>query len=331
MRAEEEFPNEVVVNTSTSLILSGFLLLLGILVLCWFLWAAGGDPKGTGSRDAFGSTITVADIAKRFTPSWAPGPTIFPQRQTNRASKSPLYRIVWTFLIGWFALTGIFQIMAATIESIEVLREAELLRAAQYACIALVLCGLWIVVFRINSMTDKEIEEQKRKSNVSSAEKDIRHVETKKSEWFWLATLILFSAFLFAVLADAVVQAWTLPSRQYGMMLFVAPLYGLFAGWLLYATSLSLGITIASESYPDGTVEVPENANAMSYQGSLVPVVASIVAVCLAIATPDPLLPFPMALAIGLFAPRDFYNNVSTIVCLLAMVLAGLRIYALRQ
>ena len=58
-------------------------------------------------------------------------------------------------------------------------------------------------------------------------------VDRTKGIWLWIAFVVLALAWVLALAAAAQLQAWTLPGPQYGTLLFLAPGYGLFAGWLL--------------------------------------------------------------------------------------------------
>ena len=143
-------------------------------------------------------------------------------------------------------MTGVFLIIAGAAETIENFREQRQLDAAICVCIALGICAVWIPIFRIHSKSPKEvIEVQRAVVHIRSAEQDASdaygvdprapvpdhsELERGKSAFLWTGFVLLVVAWALALSATARTQAWTLPSPQYGTMIFVAPGYGLLTG-----------------------------------------------------------------------------------------------------
>ena len=87
---------------------------------------------------------------------------------------------------------------------------------------------------------------------------------------------------------SATLRAWTLPGPQYGTLLWLAPGYGLFAGWLLFAAALNLSVAISYNSYPSGTLPWPETRTEYTHRGSLWPPVLSLVIAVIAVLSRRP-------------------------------------------
>ena len=142
---------------------------------------------------------------------------------------------------------------------------------------------------------------------------------------------MLVVAWILALAATVQTRAWTLPSPQYGTMIFVAPGYGLFTGWLLYAASLNFGVAYCSDSCPDGVRAVPKDSNGYAYRGSPWPIaVAAIASIC-AFAIPDPSQPIPLVVALLFFTPRYRSNLWATAVGLLGIGLGVLHGWSVRS
>jgi len=54
---------------------------------------------------------------------------------------------------------------------------------------------------------------------------------------------------------------------QYGTLIWLAPGYGLFAGWIVFATALSCSVAISYNSYPAGTLPWPETRTEYTPEG----------------------------------------------------------------
>lgn len=345
------YPGEHVVATSASMVVAGFVLLLGVAILVVFIWLGRGEQNDSGRPDLLGSRVTIREIASRYRVTWSPsklGVSIHDhQKQTPEGNGSIVYAIAWGGLLVWLAMTGVFLIIAGAAETIENFREQRQLDAAICVCIALGICAVWIPIFRIHSKSSKEvIEVQRAVVHIRSAEQDASdaygvdprapvpdhsELERGKSAFLWTGFVLLVVAWALALSATARTQAWTLPSPQYGTMIFVAPGYGLLTGWLLYAASLNFGVAYCADSCPDGVRAVPDGSNGYAYRGSPWPIVVAVVALICALAIPDPSQPVPLVLALLLFTPRYQSNLWAAAVGLLGIGLGVLRVWTERS
>ena len=155
-------------------------------------------------------------------------------------------------------------------------------------------------------------------------------LEDGKSLFLWIAFFILVSAWVLTLLATVQINAWSLPGPQYGTMLFVAPGYGLLAGWLLFAASLNFGIAYCADSCPDGVRAVPSEGSAYAYRASPWPIAFAAVAAGAAISIPDPAHPLPLVFAVLLFAPPYAANRWAAAVGTFGIVLGAWRVWLLR-
>lgn len=338
-----EHPPEDLVKSSAGVILAGFLLLASVLILASFSWASRGQGPD-GRPDLFGKMVTVRQVAAPYRSSWSPGqfwPSKAAHSKVARSHEegSPVFGPVWYFLTAWLAMSGVYLIFAGAITQIEVFREQTHVRAAGCAALACCLCAIWPVIFRIGSHAPEphlsgkqQVEQFNRQRSAVDKTAAAPGVDRTKGVWLWIAFVVLALAWLLALAAAAQLQAWTLPGPQYGTLLFLAPGYGLFAGWLLYATFLNLGVAMNFDSYPDGVREVPAEGNtAYINQGSFWPLVAALIVVVCSVLIPDPVQPLPMAVALLLFTPRYYTNLGAVALCLLGSGLAAWRIVNMRD
>jgi hypothetical protein len=324
-----EHPPEDVVKTSPLLVISGFALLGAVTLLALFAWASKGEGED-GKPDVFGKRVTVREVAERYKAVWSPG-MLWPRdafMHTKKTDKgSPLFKIVWTFLTGWFVCVAFYLIFAGAISAIEVFREEAHLRAAMCVAAAFCLCAVWPVLFRTGSAQDGVATGIALYSAAGDDEgADIpmgtsTHSKTKEV-FLWLSFGVLFLAAIFAVAGSALIQAWTLPGPQYGTLIFLGPGYGLFAGWLLFAAALNLSTAISYSSYPSGTLPWPETRTEYTHRASLWPPILSLIVAGVAVLIPDPAVPVPMLVAIFLFTPRLKSHLAASFVCLLGIVVA---------
>lgn len=339
------YPGEHVVATSTSMVVAGFVLLLGVALLAVFIWMGRGEQDESGTPDLLGSRVTIGEIAARYRTTWSPSKlwVSIQEHQKRSHEGSIVYAIAWGVLLVWLAMTGVFLIIAGAAETIENFREQQQMDAAVYVSIALGICAAWIPIFRIHSKSDREVVRFQEDIDVLRIDQKIAHdakgVDTRarrpghselgrgKSAFLWLGFVMLVVAWALALSATVQTQAWTLPSPQLGTLLFVAPGYGLLTGWLLYAASLNFGVAYCADSCPDGVKAVPEGANKYAYRGSAWPVVVAAVALICALAVPDPSQPVPLVLALLLFAPRYRSNLWAAAVGSLGIVLGVLRVW----
>lgn len=323
-----EHPPEPYVKTSMLLVIAGFALLFSVILLAIFSWASQGEKEG--KPDVFGKRVTVREVAERYKAPWTPG-MFWPRDAFMHTKKtdqgSPLFKVVWTFLVAWFVCASFYLIFAGAVSSIEVFREEAHLRAAMCVAAAWCLCAIWPVLFRTGSTThnvatglavpsavDDKIEAPMGGST---------HSKTKEF-FLWLSFVVLFIAAIFAVVGCADLKAWTLPGPQYGTLLFLGPGYGLFAGWLLFAAALNLRIAISYNSYPSGTLPWPETRTEYTHRGSLWPPALALVIACVAVLIPDPVVPLPMFIAIFLFTPRQKTHLAASFVCVVGIAVAAL-------
>ena len=323
-----EHPPEPYVKTSMLLVIGGFALLASVALLAIFSWASQGENEG--KPDVFGKRVTVREVAERYKAPWTPG-MFWPRDAFMHTKKtdqgSPLFKIVWTFLLAWFVCASLYLIFAGAVSSIEIFREEAHLRASMCVAAAWCLCAIWPVLFRTGSTTNNAatgfavpsaVDEKVEASMGGST-----HSKTKEF-FLWLSFVVLLIAAIFAVVGCADLQAWTLPGPQYGTLLFLGPGYGLFAGWLLFAATLNLRIAISYNSYPSGTLPWPETRTEYTHRGSLWPPAIALVIACIAVLIPDPAVPLPMLIAIFLFTPRQKTHLAASFVCVVGIAVAAL-------
>ncbi len=325
-------PPEPVVKTSMLVLVGGFALLFGVILLATFSWAAHGERDG--KPDVFGKRITVREVAERYKAAWTPG-KFWPRDAFEHTKKttegSPLFKIVWTFLTGWYVCMAFFLIIVGVAPTIEIFREGAHLRAASCAAAALCLCAIWPILFRVGSekqgvVTSADDEDEKIVTPVSLPARS-----KTKGVFLWVSFVLLAIAALFAVAASAVLQAWTLPGPQYGTLIFLGPGYGLFAGWLLFAAALNLTVAISFGSYPAGTLPWPETRTQYTHRGSLWPPTVSLVIAGIAVLCLDPAMPLPMFIGIFLFTPRQKTHLAASFVCVLGIGVAAVLVYLKRE
>ena len=327
-------PPEPVVKMSMLLVIAGFALLASVILLSFFAWATQG--KKDGKADIFGQYVTVREVAERYKAVWSPG-QFWPRNAFTHTKKrdkgSPLFKVVWTFFIGWFICAAAYLIFAGAVEAIEVFREEAHLRAALCVSAAFSLCAVWPVLFRIGSTTNN-MATGISGSSMTEGEKgdevpiDNATTHSKTKEVFlWVACAILLIAAIFAVTGSALLQAWTLPGPQYGTLIFLGPGYGLFAGWLLFAAALNLSTAISYNSYPSGTLRWPETKTEYTHRDSLWPPVLALVISTIAVLILDPAIPLPMLVAIFLFTPRQWTHIAASLVCAVGIGVATLLVF----
>ena len=277
MSALTEFPDERVVNSSTSAVGGGFALLGAALI------------GGVGLSRA----PHVKALFSRHRSTWATSPWAIER--------------VGTFLVGWLILSGVFLIFAGSIPEIEVFREDSQLRAGVMLGAASVLLALfvffctWVAPLAHGA-----------------------NARAKGSSWFyWVGVLCVFVAFVLAAVAASGLSAWTLPSKQRGTLLFLAPGLGVTAGMLLLLLFTAVEVGWSLDSRPDGWRERPgeEDASA-AYPDSTLPVVAALAAFVMSVASTDPALPLPLLIAL-LVSPKQRANTISAGVCVMGCVVGA--------
>ena len=330
---------EDVLDTSTSLVVAGFVLLFGVSVLASFAYMGRGEVNDDGQSDLFGSRVTMREITSRYRTTWAPSKLCVSIDEHQSGDEgSPVYGLVWGFLIAWLACTGVFLVIAGAFDAIKVVRAQRQLAAAICVALALGLCAVWVPVFRLHSKSPKEVAAEvaaiQRKLRIRASSvaplPDRTKLEEGKSLFLWIAFFILVAAWTLALLATVQIEAWTLPGPQYGTMLFVAPGYGLFTGWLLFAASLNFGIAYCADSCPDGVRAVPSEGSPYAYRASAWPIAFAAVAAGAAISIPDPVQPVPLVFAILLFAPPYANNRWAAALGAFGVALGALRVWMLR-
>lgn len=298
---ELEHPPETVVKTSLAVVLAGFCLLCGLLLLCLFLWASRGGSK----KDAFGKHVTIHEVSERYKAGWTPG-KFWPsaKNHSEKNDGSPLFKVVWSFLIAWLFASGVYLMLAGALNSIENFREQAHLQAAGLVAASLCLCGLWTLFFRVGS-SRATVEVPEKKFNKT------------KGVFLWISWGVLFLAAVLSSVACATLQAWTLPGPQFGTLLFLAPGYGLFCGWLWFASALNCSIAISHASYPSGTVAQPEGDTSYTHRASIWPILIALLLAFVAASATDPAIPIPAFVALFFFTPKYTTHIVASVLCLL--------------
>lgn len=338
-----EHPAEDFELFSGWIILAGFLLIAGVATLGGFVYAGRINPDT--KRNFFGQTASIADVEMKYRSTFAPGKLMPGKHTHNKHEGSAVYKWVWVFLLCWFFMSGVYLILAGALRSIEVYRVDALFSSAVYVSVAFVLCGFWTIAFREGSKTDEQeaTEDATRVDLRKAVENDDRIAEQpadapvlhdSRPKTFYLAfsNILLFVIFLLALVATSSLQAWTLPSEQYGVLLFFAPGLGLFTGWLFYAFLLNYGIVISAESSPDGVGQVPKGESKYAYPASLMfPLVGAAVVFLCAVVIPDPAIPLPFATVLLFFTPKYRNNLIAVCIAMLGVAVGGFRVYSLRS
>jgi len=293
-------------------ILAGFLLLIGLLILGVVIYFSRNSTDQPDDEQALGESATLVEVASSLPLPWSPGPWICNRKARNgdwyTSAYSPVYSIMWIFLFVWLAMCGVYLIIVGIHVEIEVFRGERHVTAALLIGLALVLCAVWSAIFRLGSKSAAWKEQYATRLAAHRAQqegKEVKPGETDYDEWednpepdkkHWLtaAAVTLFVAYLLSVIAVGTLRPLTLPGEQYGTLLFLGPGYGLFTGWLLVATSLSVGIAIKAWSYPDTQSNKDERTLAQGteaesvYPDSWQPLVAAIVGGIIACVCADP-------------------------------------------
>ena len=155
--------------------------------------------------------------------------------------------------------------------------------------------------------------------------------DRRKKTWLDISCGMLFVGWLLALAASATLHAWTLPGQQYGALLFFGPGYGLFTGWLLYATGINFGVCYLSRSAPDAVRAPPANASPFAYRPSCWAIAFAIVAFVCAATIPDPAIPVPLALGLLLFTPKYRANLIASGIAALGVAAGAAHVYARRS
>jgi hypothetical protein len=240
-------------------------------------------------------------------------------------------------------MCGVFQILAGALKQIEVYRADAMFTASVYVLVAFFLCGVWTIVFRHGSEAEdvEEMEDAKRveiravyardgQTGLPEANAPVLHQNTTKRYYLSFAAALLFGIWILLLIAASVLQAWTLPSKQYGALLFFGPGYGLLCGWLGYAFLLNMMIAISATSRPDGSRTEPEGESE-AYSASLLPIPGAALLLVCAFVIPDPAVPFPFAIVVLFFTPKYRNNLIAVCIAVLGIAIAGFRVYQLRS
>ena len=298
--------------SSGSAILAGFLLLIALLILGTVIYFSRNSADQPDDEQALGETATLVEVASSLPLPWSPGPWVCNRAARKgdwyRSAYSPVYAVMWVFLFVWLAMSGVYLIIAGIHVEIEVFRGERHVTAALLVGLALVLCAVWSAIFRLGSKSEAwkaQFAERLAAHRAAQAGKDLKPDETNYSEWednpepdkkHWLtaSALTLFVAYLLSAVAVGTLRPLTLPGDQYGTLLFLGPGYGLFTGWLLVATSLSVGIAVKAWSYPDAQSNRDERALASNddlqkvYPDSWQPLVGAVIGGIVACVCADP-------------------------------------------
>lgn len=327
-------PPEDLLKTSMLLVIAGFVLLTSIVILSFSAWASRGEKNN--KPDIMGVRVSLYDVLERDKSAWFPG-KFWPTNEADHSVKdpqgSPIIKSMWVIIISWFAGASVYLIFAGVIVEIEVFREKKHLHAASFVAAAFVLCSIWPILFRIGS-----VQLMKGLPVINSDEKSTGRINgenatnVKKLFFLWLSSAILLIAACFAVTGSIILRAWTLPGPQYGTLLFLGPGYGIFAGWLLFATALNVSTAISYSSYGySGTMPQPRSDTEFTYRGSLWPPVMSIIISAIAVIAQDPAMPLPILVSIFLFTPRITSHLVASFVCVVGVVVASLLVFLTRM
>lgn len=287
MNALAEFPNETVVNSSPSVIVGGFVLTLAAIVVAVSLSQA----------------AHVEDLFSRHKVTWG--------------SSFSVVESIALFLVCWLVLSGVFMVFAGSIEEIEVFREDEQMRAAILVLVAAALLAAFVGLSKIGRVSTEELEELKQGA---------KHVDRKwvegTSTYYWIGVFLLFWSVCCTVVAASGLSAWTLPSKQQGTQLFLAPGLSLTAGAFVLLFLLALETGWSLDSRPDGWKQRPLAKDAdYAYLDSTTPVVGGLFVCIIGIATSDPAMPLPLTASL-LFSPKSQVNLLALGLCLVSSLFA---------
>ena len=321
-------PPEDVVKTSMSVVFAGFCLIIATAILLLFIWASRGEKKG--KPDAFGKYVTVKEVAEKYKSGWTPG-AFWPsdKEHSYKGTKAPLFGAVWMFLIAWLFISGLYLVIAGAISLIEIFREDAHLRAAACISASLCLCASWPVFFRIGSHAKGHEPEAKNEKAVVDPAAPLPREEpynTTKGTFLWISWAVLFLAAIIATTGTSTLKAWTLPGPQYGTLLFLAPGYGLFTGWLWFASALNCSVAISHASYPAGTVAKPDGDTRYTHRSSLWPVFVALLLFWVAYSCTDPAIPVPALIALFFFTPKSMTHLLASFLCLVATGVTALAV-----
>ena len=317
-------PPEPFTRSSVALAFSSLFLLISVSVLAFASRATRGARDG--KPDLCGKRVTMREVSARFRHSYSPGRFLSNPLATHVGPDAPpshLYSAVWRFLSAWLAASAVYSFFASLILEVEIFREAQLASATISAAVAILLCALWLPLFRYGCYTDEQQAEHVKRVLAAHAEAGagadgdapIRPLGTRK--WSLPTSLLaILVALIVVVNASAELQAWTLPSEhQIGFLLFFAPGLGIFGGWIVVAFTLSVGTTVSYFSSPDGNLARPTNLTPEErrhlYPPSLLPIVAATLVALYAFVVPDPALPLPLAFMLAFFTPTHTENIVA--------------------
>ena len=196
-----------------------------------------------------------------------------------RVSYSPSGRAfgIWCLIYVWSIMSIVYQLSDGVCDcTYAAMPYTNLMIAGSWG-----FCGLWVAVFGNLG----------RRSNPQIG--------------LLVSTLVIAAATMLAVGAAIVEQAWR--ESHAGRIVLVQIPMSLLAGWLLAATPVSAGTSVLSLT-TDPTLRCPRRTsystcNRETYENSwsfasFVPITLSMAVATLAILTPDPLLPLPLAWAI---------------------------------
>ena len=346
----EAYPDEHVVNYSPTVVGAGFVLIVCVCVLGVFVWAGRGErlvegweklPEWERYRpDWLGKRVSVVEIAARYRTTWAAG-AFWPSKETHQLPPAPgesggswLYTLTWGFLGVWLFMTGVFFVFAGAIEEIEVFREEQLLSGAVCAGLALVLCGFWIVIFRIPFFSRREARDRSGADSDSRGHEGGQRPPRRRADGGHARLGAGQGRVDVGGLLDA---GRRVGARHLGgadgarvdaaeravrhAALCRARVWPL-SGWLLYAASVNFGVAYQADSYPDGVRPVPTGGGTFAYRGSLWPVAVAALAGLVALIGAEPAHPVPLVVALVFFAPR-YWQNIAAIVLGLVGVLLG--------
>ena len=313
---------------------AGFLVLAGIAILLGIgqliRYSRNGRPG-----------VSLKDVARCYELTWSPRGAC-PAKDSAEPFGSPAYAIWWTTILLWLGCGAVYLIVIALVRTIHVYRETALVASA--ACVAgsLAVAGLWQVSFRMAGTRKETVErdvEATKKVRVAlkddgydiDTEAPIMDTqrERRKKRWLWLSFCLLLLAWILALVAVGVLQPLTYPGNQYGVMILIGGGYGLYAGWLLYAMSLGVGIATSAESCPDGTTRRPPGVSS-GYPASMLPVVFSVVLLVVAVVFVDPVQPLVWIVTLLIFVPKYNPNIYALVISFVALVGGGVRLYLLR-
>ena len=211
---------------------------------------------------------TILEIASRLRREWSPGREETPLLDPGKRGESPVYALAWGTIVTWLVATAVWLFVLAIDDGLRFYRSDRLFMSSLYVACALVLSGLWTLVFRFGTTC-----------------------------YLWMSTLILLFAHGLCVAAEQLLNPFSYPGVAIPLTWGVA--VSLLSGWLLFGASLNYGMAVASMSARETMPAEPNERRC-----SIPVLVFALYAMIGGIAYPSPALSLWFFFSLFFFTPR---------------------------